>query len=219
MEVIKCENLQVKYGNEVVISDANFALDRGELLCIVGEKRAGKSTLLKAIMGFVKASKGKVIIDKDTKKKGIGFVPQDDSQSGLTTSVGDVIKAGSLVRKSFFIRSNSKDDKYEGIVNALKLNKVEDRTFSDLSGGQRKKVILARALMATEDLLVMDNPMAELDPLACADFLDIVVELNKAGISVLMATGDEEIAKKTGGRLLYLRDGILTDKKWDFLEN
>ena len=204
---IECNNVTLGYENRVVANNLNFSLQKGEYLCIVGENGTGKSTLIKTLLGLIKPLEGKVSVDmgKGT-NKGIGYLPQQtEAQKDFPASVWEVILSGVLNsgHKSPFY---SKADKVEARKNLEKLGilDLKKRCYRELSGGQQQRVLLARALLATDNALILDEPVTGLDPAAAKDFYEEIRKLNKEGVTIIMVTHDIKNALEYATHILHL---------------
>lgn len=208
MSAIECKNLCLSYGNMPVIKDLSFTVERGQCVCIAGENGTGKSTLIKAILGLKEASSGAIIFDSDIKKTGIGYLPQrSDAQKDFPASVWEVVLSGRLGYNKV-LPFYTKNDK-EVAVEKIKLLDIESivcKSFSELSGGQQQRALLARALCATKDLILLDEPVAGLDPTATSEFYQIIHRLKHEGITVIMVSHDIHCALAVADKLLILRN-------------
>ena len=159
MALITLKNLYLGYENETVLKNINISIDDGDFICIVGPNGSGKSTLVKGILGLIKPMKGKVVYH-DLKQKFIGYCAQETKvDAHFPATVYEIVLSGTLNRlglKSFYTKTEKelalKNLKILGIEN------LKNKSFSDLSGGQRQKVLIARSLCATSKLLILDEP-------------------------------------------------------------
>lgn len=197
------------YENKTVAKDINFEIKKGDYLCIVGENGAGKSTLVKTLLGLIKPLSGKITINLDKSKKGIGYLPQQTvAQKDFPASVMEVVLSGFLNsgHKSPFY---SKKEKAEALSNMDKLGiaHLKKRCYRELSGGQQQRVLLARALCATDNLLILDEPVTGLDPSASIDLYDEIKKLNNEGVTIIMVTHDIKNALSYASHILHLEQG------------
>lgn len=206
MEILKCEHLQVKYDNRTVIDDLNFSISYGDYLCIVGDNGAGKSTLLKCLLGLKNASAGTVSFDTNLKKNQIGYVSQAlDINNDFPATVTEVVLSGCLNQHGLspFYTKQEREHALE-ILGELNMSDYIGKSFKELSGGQQKRVLLARALMASEKLLLLDEPVAALDPIATEEFYDTMRHLNKSGMTLIMVSHDIHKAVHNASHILHL---------------
>ena len=167
MAQITCRNLSFAYDGETVLSDIEFSLDAGAYLCIVGENGSGKSTLMRGILGLKQPSKGEIVFD-DLKPTEIGYLPQQTQiQRDFPASVREVVLSGRLnsMRGRLFYNAEDKAAAAEN-MERLGIDDIADRCYLELSGGQQQRVLLARAMCATKKLLLLDEPVTGLDPVA-----------------------------------------------------
>lgn len=205
--VFECNNVTLGYENRIVESNLNFSLNEGEYLCIVGENGTGKSTLIKTLLGLIKPLEGRVKVDTGRKAgKGIGYLPQQtQAQKDFPASVWEVVLSGVLNsehRSPFY----SKADKSEARKSLEKLGilNLRKRCYRELSGGQQQRVLLARALCATNNALILDEPVTGLDPAAAKDFYEEIRKLNEEGVTIIMVTHDIKNALEYATHILHL---------------
>lgn len=203
---IECKNVTLGYENRIVAKNVNFSINQGDYLCIVGENGTGKSTLIKTLLGLISPLQGKISINAEKSKKGIGYLPQQtQAQRDFPASVWEVVLSGVLNtrHKSPFY---SKEDKKEAMVNLEKLGiaHLKKYCYRELSGGQQQRVLLARALCATDSALILDEPVTGLDPAAALEFYDTIKELNKEGVTIVMVTHDIKNALIYATHILHL---------------
>lgn len=205
-EILRIEKLTLGFGNNVVIKTADLHVDEGDFVCVVGANGSGKSTLIKGILGLIKPLGGKVIFGDDAIK--IGYLPQETSfEKYFPATVSEVVMSGLLnkTKRSMFYR---KDD-YLAMrkkLKLLKITKLEKRVFSELSGGQKQKVLLARALMATSGLLMLDEPSNNLDHESRREFYDVLLELNRQGVTIIMITHDLDVEDLIGNKVVAIQE-------------
>lgn len=212
MRIIEIKNLSVHYGSSkrkiVALNDINFSLDSGDFLCIVGNNGAGKSTLIKSILGLIRYN-GKIIF-YGTKKSEVSYVPQFNSVFTLMpTTVKEIVLTGTLKPNFFnFFYSKKSYTKILKYLDILKIKSLLDRKISELSGGQVKKVLLARALCSEPRVLILDEPCANLDEKSTSEFYEILEKLNKINnITIIMVVHDIDYAKRLGTKILYIEEG------------
>jgi manganese/zinc/iron transport system ATP- binding protein len=194
--VVRCKNLTVAYGEDVVLRDVSFNVERGVFLPFVGPNGAGKTTLLRTILGFIRPRSGRVA----TSFGGIppGYVPQYKAIDSLyPVSVRDIVVMGLYPGLGWWRRP---DESQRAVVTAtLKrfgLAEHQSRTFAELSGGMKQKTMLARAFVTGAEVLIMDEPALELDEQSSKEVLEHLFRLSRdEGKTVLMAHhGLEQIA-------------------------
>ena len=207
--LIDVKNLTLGYEKENVIENVSFTVNKGDFIIIVGANGAGKSTLIKGILGLIPIYSGDIIFDNSLKRNEIGYMPQETKvDSSFPASVSEIVLSGTLARNKFKLFYNKKDK--EDAANALKILNIYDiknKSFQDLSGGQRQKVLLARSLCATNKLLILDEPSNNLDSKSREEFYLLLMKLNKElGITIMMISHDTDIDKMVGNKLLIIKD-------------
>ncbi len=207
MSQIECRSVALGYEGKIVAEELNFSVEKGDYLCIVGENGAGKSTLIKALLGIKPPMSGEIIKDKELTSGGIGYLPQQtEIQRDFPASVHEIVISGCLGRmgmRPFY----SKSDKSLAMKNMEKLGilALANSCYRDLSGGQQQRVLLARALCASEKILLLDEPAAGLDPVATNEMYGVIGDLNKnLGITVVMVSHDIRAAVKYSKHILHI---------------
>lgn len=208
MKLIELKKLSLGYDNNIVLEDVNVTIGKGDFICVVGPNGSGKTTLIRGILGLIKPRKGKVIYH-GLKQNFIGYMPQETYvDANFPASVFEIVLSGTLNRlglKSFY----TKKEKTIALENLklLGIENLKDKSFCDLSGGQRQKVLLARSLSATSKLLILDEPSNNLDSKSRREFHKIIAKLNKErGITILMITHDLDHGNLIGDKILSLRE-------------
>ena len=216
MNLLTCEKVSLGYGSRVVVKDLSFKIRAGDYLCIVGENGAGKSTLIKTLLGLQKPLGGKILLNVTAGE--VGYLPQQTQiQKDFPASVEEIILSGCLSRKKF-LPFYSVEDKQRCACNMerLKISALAKKSFRELSGGQQQRVLLARALCAAGKILLLDEPIAGLDPEAAADMYKIISELNRSGITIIMISHDVDEATKYATHVLHLGEKIFFGVSGDY---
>ena len=206
--IFECKDVTLGYENKVVAKNLNFKIDQGDYLCVVGENGTGKSTLIRTLLGLIKPLNGEVIANVQGKNhKGVGYLPQQtQAQKDFPASVWEVVLSGVLNndhRCPFY----NKKDKAEAEKNMEKLNilDLKKRCYRELSGGQQQRVLLARALCATDSVLILDEPVTGLDPAASMEFYETIKDLNKKeNVTIIMVSHDIKNALNYATHILHL---------------
>lgn len=209
MAIVSCKNVSLSYENKIVMTNLSFDIKKGEYLCIAGENGSGKSTLIKAILSLKAINEGEILFSDGLRRKEIGYLPQQTRvQKDFPASVWEIVLSGCLNRQRilpFF----TADDKKRAAENMEKLGimNLKKECYRELSGGQQQRVLLARALCSTEKLLLLDEPMSGLDPLVTQEMYELISDLNKSGITIIMVTHDLQSAIKYATHILHLQGG------------
>ncbi len=194
---ILIEDLEVKYGNKIVLENIFLKIEKGEIVCIVGPNGGGKTTLLKVILGLKDFTKGKVEVlgkpPKEVEKKEIGYLPQkEETSANFPVSVFETVLMGRYPKIGLLKRPSQKDK--EIALESLRLVKMEDlkdENINKLSGGQKQRVFIARALAMEPKILILDEPSTGLDIVAQEDFYKILVDIrDKKEMAILMVSHD-----------------------------
>ena len=208
MDLIKLKNLTLGYEKNIVIKNLNIDIEEGDFLCVVGPNGSGKSTLIKGILGLIKPIKGSVIFN-NLKQNFIGYMPQETKvDSNFPASVYEIVLSGTLNHIGIRMFYSKKDkDKALDSLKTLGIEKLKNKSFSDLSGGQRQKVLLARSLCSTSKLLILDEPSNNLDSKSKSEFYKIIKDLNEnKKITIIMITHDLDHGNLIGNKILSLKD-------------
>ena len=192
-QAVSFHNVGVAYGPVVALQGVSFSVENGSLSGIIGPNGGGKSTLLKTVVGLVRPNRGQVLVDgrpSQRMRRRIGFVPQlEQVDWHFPATVWDVVMMGLTPSRGLF-RPHSRANR-EAAADALSTVGLQDlrrRGIGELSGGQRRRVLLARAIASHPSLLLLDEPMTGLDPTAQHSFLDIIDQLREGGATVIMCT-------------------------------
>lgn len=221
MAVLKCENLCVGYDKNAVAKNINFEINSGDYLCIVGENGSGKSTLMKTLLNLQSQISGTIITGEGLKRNEIGYLPQQTVvQKDFPASVWEIVLSGNLSRNSY-LPFYSKEDKKKAQENIEKMGiaNLKKRCYRELSGGQQQRVLLARALCATEKLLLLDEPVAGLDPKVTLEMYSIIEKLSKEGKTIIMISHDISAALKYATHILHISDEVFFATKEEYLKS
>lgn len=208
MALITCQDISLSYENHTVLSNLTFHINTGEYLCIVGENGSGKSTLMKALLSLKQPDEGTIQFGDGFIRTEVGYLPQQSSvQKDFPASVWEVVLSGCLNRRGLrpFYTKEEKQKAYSN-MEKLGIQSIKSKSFKELSGGQQQRVLLARALCATQKLLILDEPVAGLDPMVTKDLYHLIQKLNDDGITVIMVSHDIESAVKYASHILHLHN-------------
>lgn len=205
--LIQCTGAGFGYEHIDAVSDVTMEILPGDYIGVVGENGAGKSTFIKGLLGLLKPTSGSISMAEELKRTGVGYLPQQTAaQKDFPATVWEVVLSGTLSRagyRPFY----SREEKELARMNMEKLG-IEDlkkKCFRDLSGGQKQRVLIARALCATEKLLILDEPITGLDPAAAQDLYKTLSYLNqKEGMAVVMVTHDLKAALQSARTVLHI---------------
>ena len=207
MALIECKDLCFAYDGRTVLENVNFSVNAGDYLCIVGENGSGKSTLVKGLLGLKEPEAGSITYGDGLQQTEIGYLPQQTQiQRDFPASVGEVVLSGCLNSLGRRL-SYSKADRERAQFNMERMG-IEDiarASYHELSGGQQQRVLLARALCATKRLLLLDEPVTGLDPIAAGEMYNLIKLVNLCDdISVIMVSHDIHEAVRYATHILHL---------------
>ncbi len=194
--MLKLQNVKCGYGNNVILNNVSFEVKAGEVVCILGANGVGKTTLFKTVLGHIPILGGKIFLKEKMlnsmsivdKAKEIGYVPQAHTPP-FPFLVRDVAVMGRTAHLSVF-SSPSKKDMYmaEEALESLGIGYLKDKVYTEISGGERQLVLIARALVQTPSVLIMDEPTSNLDFGNQMKAVKQVRKLADSGLGVIMTT-------------------------------
>ena len=199
MAQITVKNLSLGYEGRSVVENLSFSVSKGDYLCIVGENGSGKSTLIKALLRLNKPISGNIFEGDGFHYKNIGYLPQQTQiQRDFPASVDEVVLSGCVGRMRHLFFGKKEKQTAKNNMEKLGILHLANHSYRDLSGGQQQRVLLARALCAAGDMLLLDEPVAGLDPKITSELYELIAKLNREdGITVVMVSHD------IGGILQY----------------
>lgn len=207
MAILKCENASFAYDGRTVLENVSFSMDAGDYLCVVGENGSGKSTLIKGLLGLKAPESGTISYLDDLRSTEIGYLPQQTrTQRDFPASVSEVVLSGCLNRLGgrFHYGREEKERAAEN-MERMGIDELKNASYQELSGGQQQRVLLARALCATKRLLLLDEPVTGLDPIATGEMYNLIKLVNLCdGISVIMVSHDIHEAVRYATHILHL---------------
>lgn len=211
MSLITCKQITMSYEHTNAVEDVTFSIEPGDYLCIVGENGSGKSTLLKGLLGLLPMQRGEILFGDGLTQTSIGYLPQQTVvQRDFPASVQEVVLSGCLGRGSrgfFFTRAQRATA--DAAMEKLGIAKLCKHSYRALSGGQQQRVLLARALCATDRLLLLDEPVTGLDPVATAELYLLLKQLNREGVAIVMVSHDINCSIHNARRILHMNTGVL----------
>ena len=220
MAQLICEDLTLGYEGQEILSHLSFSVEKGDYLCIIGENGSGKTTLMKTILGLRKPMKGSVLTGDGLSRKEIGYLPQQSSiQRDFPASVREIVLSGFQGQcglRPFYNREEKRQaDKNMALMGIADKKK---RCYRELSGGQQQRVLLARALCATQKMLLLDEPVAGLDPKVTQEMYALIDRLNKEfGITIVMISHDIRAALQFANKILHIGDKLFFGTREEYL--
>lgn len=220
MTQLTCQNLAVGYEGRAVLENLNFSVCPGDYLCIVGENGSGKSTLMKTILGLQPPVRGKVLTGDGLRKNKIGYLPQQTPvQRDFPASVREIVLSGCQGRcgdRPFY--SKGEKQLAQTAMERMQVAALAKRCYRTLSGGQQQRVLLARALCAAQNMLLLDEPVSGLDPKVTGEMYGLIQRLNREdGVTILMISHDITAALTYASHILHLGRRVFFGTKADYL--
>ena len=212
MSLLTITGLSHSYGDHVLYRNAEFTLNKGEHIGIVGQNGTGKSTLIKGLLRLKKPSSGTIRLEGGLLAKEIGYLPQQTAvQKDFPASVYEVVLSGCLNRlgtKPFYTKREKKITNEN--LRKMGIENLKSRCYRELSGGQQQRVLLARALCATKKVILLDEPAAGLDPVVTQSLYELIRQINEdMGITVIMVSHDIHAAVQYAKHILHLHHSQL----------
>lgn len=214
MKKIEAKNLVKIYGDRSVVNDVSFEVNKGEVVCLLGPNGAGKTTSFYMVVGLVKPNRGKIFLDgKDISswpmniraKAGVGYLPQEASIF-RKLSVEDNIKL--VLEMNDKLTIDEKKRKLEELLDEFGILKLRGESAVSLSGGERRRVELARALAASPDFILLDEPFTGIDPIAIGEIKTNIRKLSDdKGLGVLITDHNPKATLSITDRAYVIFDG------------
>lgn len=221
MAQIICRDLAIGYEGKTVVQNINLSVKKGDYLCVIGENGAGKSTFMKTLLGLLPPVSGKIEFYDGLKKNEIGYLPQQtEVQKDFPASVREIVLSGCQGRCGLRPFYNTQEKELaEDAMERMQITDLARRCYRELSGGQQQRVLLARALCATQKMLLVDEPVSGLDPKATAQMYELLEELNEIdGITIIMISHDIAAAMKYASHILRVGKHTFFGTKDEYLE-
>ena len=218
-KLFEVRDISFSYDGEEIFKNISFSVEKGDVLCILGPNGTGKTTLIKCLNGLHDADSGEILINgKNIKKlsfseisRHIGYIPQSHVPS-FPFTVMDVVIMG---RAPYLNLADSPKEKDIDIaLNSLKtlgIDHLKDKEYTNLSGGERQLVFLARVLCQQPDMLILDEPTSHLDFGNQIRLLEIIDNLSKAGLSIIMSSHFPDHAFLSSTKVAIMKDGRFID--------
>ncbi|MBR1942595.1 LPS export ABC transporter ATP-binding protein [bacterium] len=212
--IIETKNLVKIYGDRSVVNDVSFEVKKGEVVCLLGPNGAGKTTTFYMVVGLVKPNKGQVLLNGEDisawpmnlrSKAGIGYLPQEASIFRKLT-VDENIKL--VLEMNDKLTVDEKKRKLEELLDEFGVTRLRSESAISLSGGERRRVELARALAASPDFILLDEPFTGIDPIAIGEIKDNIRKLSEdKGLGVLITDHNPKATLSITDRAYVIFDG------------
>ena len=206
MALITCRDLALGYESHAILEHLSFSVNAGDYLCIVGENGSGKSTLMRTMLGLQKPLGGSIDFVDGMRQNEVGYLPQQTAiQKDFPATVWEIVLSGcqAHVGKRAFYNRTEKALAEENL-SRMGMADYKRRCYRELSGGQQQRVLLARALCATRKLLLLDEPVAGLDPMVTAEMYALIERLNREGVTIIMISHDIAAAVRYATHILHV---------------
>ena len=229
-KVIEVNNLHISFGNEKVLNGVSFSVFKGENLVILGESGTGKSVLIKCITELLIPDEGTImVLNKDVNavdqkelaelRKKIGFLFQSGALYDSMTVKENL--EFPLVRMKKRLRKQEMEEKIENVLENVGLKHALHKMPAELSGGMRKRIALARTLIADPEIMLYDEPTTGLDPITSTEISNLINDVKeKYHTSSIIITHDMDCAKRVADRIIMLKHGqVYAEGKYEEFEN
>ncbi|MDY3025629.1 MAG: ABC transporter ATP-binding protein [Candidatus Faecivicinus sp.] len=220
MALITMKDVTIAFEGVAAVKNASFSVEKGDYLVILGENGSGKSTLVRAILGLVRPAKGQILYGDGLKRAQIGYLPQKSAaQRDFPASVEEVVRSGLVNRLGgrMWLGAQQKRRAAEK-MRLMDVENMKNRPYRTLSGGQQQRVLLARALCATDSILLLDEPVTGLDPDATEEMYGVIRALNREhNTAIVMVSHDVNAALRDANKVLVMDHGVDffgTVEKW-----
>ena len=224
MPIIQVENLEKSFGDLNVLKDVSFTVNKGDVIAVIGSSGSGKSTMLRCLIDLEKVSGGSVLIDGEYLVQDGVYAPpktvkQLTSRMGLVfqsfnlfphlTVKNNLMLAPKLVQKKSVQEISEKCEYYLAKVG---LSDKADVLPANLSGGQKQRVAIARALMLNPEILLFDEPTSALDPEMVGEVLDLMKQLAREGMTMVVVTHEMGFAREVASRVVFIDEGVIKEE-------
>ena len=211
MALITLRDVTIAFEGVPAVEHVSYQVNRGDYMVIIGENGSGKSTLMRAMLGLVHPCAGTVRYGDGLKRNQIGYLPQQTAvQRDFPASVEEVVLSGCInqLGARFFYGKNLQRKAHEKMA-LLDIENLSDKSYRTLSGGQQQRVLLARALCATDALLLLDEPVTGLDPGSTQELYGLIRNLNREhGVSIVMVSHDLHGSMADANKVLAVDRGV-----------
>ena len=219
--IIEVKNLIKKYGENTILNNVNFKIERGDVVSLIGPSGSGKSSILRSIVDLEKITSGEILIegynikdkknDSNLKKKMLlktGMVFQTFNLFPHITVGNNIVKTLKIVKKNTDEKAN---EKAKEMLELVGLADKFDSYPNELSGGQKQRVAIARALALEPDIMLFDEPTSALDPELVKEVLDIIRKLKKQKITMLIVSHEMNFVKEISDKIIVLEKGEILE--------
>ena len=216
--IIKVNNLEKKFGQNLVLKDINMEVEKGEVVTIIGSSGSGKSTLLRCLNLLEEPTSGEILYENENilEKKfdlrayrtKVGMVFQNFNLFENKTVLQNCTLSQEKVLK---ISKNEAQEKAKKYLKLVGMDQYINAKPSQISGGQKQRVAIARALCMDPEVLLFDEPTSALDPEMVGEVLEVMTKLAKEGITMIVVTHEMDFAREVSTRVLFMNEGIILE--------
>ena len=220
-KIIEVINLKKQFGNNLILDDINFTINKGEAVSLIGPSGSGKSTILRCIADLETLTGGKILIEgHNLQDKGIdrkikkelllktGMIFQNFNLFPHMTVKDNIIKTLRIVKKTDVKKAEEIAGK---VLETVGLADKKDNFPNELSGGQKQRVAIARALAMEPEVLLFDEPTSALDPEMVGEVLKVMKDLAKSGLTMLVVTHEMDFAHDVSSRVVFMDQGVIVE--------
>jgi zinc/manganese transport system ATP-binding protein/zinc transport system ATP-binding protein len=213
--IVELRHASIGYQGRPVLNDVSLAIEPGQFAGIVGPSGSGKTSLLRAMLGAVEVYQGEVIVDgrrvSGRNRAAVGYVPQLETVDwNFPVTVAEVVLMGRTMQSGVWPWSRRQDrTQMHELLNKLGIGDLHDRHIRNLSGGQQQRAFLARALIRSPKLLLLDEPTSGVDVRTRDDILHVLADLNAEGVTVIMATHELNAVAAHLPHVICVNGGII----------
>ena len=217
MEVLELKNISKSIKNKQIINEISFNISKGEIVGLLGPNGAGKTTIFYSILGLIQINSGEVFLDGKNVTKipphkrtefGISYLPQEPSIFRNLSVKSNILGVG----EKNFLKKEDLFNFYQNTIKEFGLESIEDSMGYVLSGGQRRKVEIARCLAAKPKIILLDEPFAGIDPLAIEEIKGVLKSLSSKGISILITDHNLRETIDVCNYSIVIKNGSILDK-------
>ena len=211
MALITLKNVTIAFEGVPAVENVSYQVNRGDYMVIIGENGSGKSTLMRGMLGLVHPKSGSISYGDGLRRSQIGYLPQQTAaQRDFPASVEEVVLSGCVNQLGMgFFHKRASLEKAREKMRLLDIENLRTKSYRTLSGGQQQRTLLARALCATDSLLLLDEPVTGLDPASTEELYGLIRRLNRDhGVSVVMVSHDLHSAMHDANKVLVVDRGV-----------
>ena len=218
-KVIELEHIYVKRDKNVILDDISLSVYKNDFLALIGSNGSGKTTLLKVLAGVIKPNHGKIFLPSNNKNPKIGYLPQKiPSILNSPVTVKEIIETG--INSSFIFSDNVSNKKIMQVAEDIGINKLINEKITGLSGGQLQLVFLARAIVDSPDIIILDEPSSSIDMKTQVKIFNVLDILHRKKIPIIFSSHDTFAISKSVNRLACINKRLdFHGKIQDFLSD